>query len=168
MRIKVFSKKQLKVMTWWLHPKISKSYSAIIADGSIRSGKTMSMSLSFVLWAMENFNECNFAVCGKTVGSCRRNVVKPLLSMILGLFKIQDKRTENLIILQNGNRCNYFYLFGGRDESSQDLIQGITLAGVMLDEVALMPRSFVEQALGRCSVNGSRFWFNCNPDSPYH
>lgn len=48
------------------------------------------------------------------------------------------------------------------------LIQGMTLAGVMFDEVALMPKSFVEQALARCSVMGSRFWFNCNPDSPEH
>ena len=44
----------------------------------------------------------------------------------------------------------------------------MTLAGVMFDEVALMPRSFVEQALARCSVEGSKFWFNCNPDSPEH
>jgi PBSX family phage terminase large subunit len=31
-----------------------------------------------------------------------------------------------------------------------------------------MPRSFVEQALARCSVAGSRFWFNCNPEYPEH
>jgi PBSX family phage terminase large subunit len=31
-----------------------------------------------------------------------------------------------------------------------------------------MPRSFVEQALARCSVNGSKIWFNCNPDNPSH
>lgn len=24
------------------------------------------------------------------------------------------------------------------------------------------------QATGRCSVKGSKFWFNCNPDGPYH
>ena len=42
------------------------------------------------------------------------------------------------------------------------------MAGVLLDEVALQPRSFVEQALARCSVEGSKFWFNCNPDSPQH
>ena len=168
MKIKSFSDKQAKVMTWWANEAISKKYNAVIADGSIRSGKTMSMSLSFVLWAMTNFDGCNFAVCGKTVGSCRRNVIKPLLDMIRKRYVIQDKRSENLIVIQKGERYNYFYLFGGKDESSQDLIQGITLAGVMLDEVALMPRSFVEQALGRCSVTGSRFWFNCNPDNPYH
>ena len=53
-------------------------------------------------------------------------------------------------------------------ERAQDLIQGITLAGVFFDEVALMPESFVNQATGRCSVDGSKFWFNCNPDGPYH
>ena len=37
-----------------------------------------------------------------------------------------------------------------------------------LDEVALMPRSFVEQACARCSVEGSKLWFNCNPEGPSH
>ncbi len=168
MKIKPFSKKQLKVMTWWTHPKIKEKYSAVIADGSIRSGKTMSMSLSFVIWAMTEFDDCNFAFCGKTVGSCQRNVIKPLLPMLKGLYSVKEKRSDNLVIISKGKKKNYFYIFGGKDESSQDLIQGITLAGVMLDEVALMPRSFVEQALGRCSVTGSRYWFNCNPDNPYH
>ena len=44
----------------------------------------------------------------------------------------------------------------------------MTLAGVLLDEVTLMPRSFVEQALARCSVEGSKLWFNCNPEHPVH
>ena len=57
---------------------------------------------------------------------------------------------------------------GGKDEGSAALIQGVTLAGVLLDEVALMPRSFVEQAVARCSVSGSRLWFNCNPEGPQH
>lgn len=31
-----------------------------------------------------------------------------------------------------------------------------------------MPRSFVEQAVARCSVRGSKLWFNCNPEGPEH
>lgn len=167
-KYKPFSQKQLKVLSWWAHPEISNKYSAVIADGSIRSGKTMSMSHGFVFWAMTEFENQNFAICGKTVGSCYRNVIKPLIQMINGRYQIKYLRSENLMIVKQGAKTNYFYIFGGRDESSQDLIQGITLAGVLLDEVALMPRSFVEQALARCSVEGSRFWFNCNPDSQYH
>ncbi len=167
-KYKQFSPKQLRVLTWWMHPEVSKKYNAVIADGSIRSGKTMSMSNGFVFWAMNRFSEQSFAICGKTVGSCYRNVIKPLIQMISGRYQVKYLRSENLMIIKQGAKTNYFYIFGGKDESSQDLIQGITLAGVLLDEVALMPRSFVEQALARCSVTGSRFWFNCNPDTPYH
>lgn len=61
---------------------------------------------------------------------------------------------------------NTYFLFGGKDEGSAALIQGVTLAGVLMDEVALMPRSFVEQACARCSVTGAKFWFSCNPAGP--
>ena len=64
--------------------------------------------------------------------------------------------------------CNRYYLFSGKDAASASLIQGMTLAGVLFDEVALQNREFVEQAVARCSVEGSRFWFNCNPEGPGH
>lgn len=168
MKFKPFSKKQLKVLSWWKVDGIKDKYDAIIADGSVRSGKTVSMSISFLIWAMDTFSDCNFAICGKTVRSCRRNVIKPLINMLKHRYDIKDKRSENSLIVSKKGKTNTFYIFGGKDESSQDLIQGVTLAGVLLDEVALMPRSFVQQALARCSVEGARFWFNCNPDNPNH
>lgn len=168
MKFKPFSKKQLKVLSWWKVDGIKDKYDAIIADGSVRSGKTVSMSISFLIWAMDTFSDCNFAICGKTVRSCRRNVIKPLINMMKHRYDIKDKRSENSLTVSKKGKTNTFYIFGGKDESSQDLIQGVTLAGVLLDEVALMPRSFVEQALARCSVEGARFWFNCNPDNPNH
>lgn len=143
MKFKPFSKKQLKVLSWWKVDGIKDKYDAIIADGSVRSGKTVSMSISFLMWAMENFSDCNFAICGKTVGSCRRNVIKPLINMMSGRYNIKDKRSENLLTVSKKGKTNTFYIFGGKDESSQDLIQGVTLAGILFDEVALMPRSFV-------------------------
>lgn len=145
-------------------------YDALICDGAVRSGKTSIMSLSFFLWAMNTFNNCAFAFCGKSVGAVERNVVVPLLSVryLQENFAIRYNRGAHLITVRRGNRENRFYLFGGRDESSYTLIQGVTLAGVMLDEVALMPRSFVEQALARCSVENAKLWFNCNPESPQH
>ncbi len=145
-------------------------YTALICDGAVRSGKTSIMSLSFVLWAMGSFNDCAFAFCGKSVGSVERNIVVPLLGIryLQQQFDMRYNRGDHVIIIRRGNKENRFYLFGGRDESSYTLIQGITLAGVLLDEVALMPRSFVEQAIARCSVTGRKLWFNCNPDSRYH
>lgn len=164
-----FSKKQLKVLTWWMNKSPVSDMDGIIADGAIRSGKTLSMSLSYVIWAMTNFNQQNFGMCGKTIGSFRRNVLFWLKLMLKSRgYKVVDHRADNLIEISKGNTTNFFYIFGGKDERSQDLIQGITLAGCFFDEVALMPESFVNQATGRCSVDGSKFWFNCNPDGPYH
>ena len=164
-----FSRKQKQVLTWWCKDSPVHDKDGIIADGAIRSGKTVSMSLSFAMWAMSTFNGQNFAMCGKTIGSFRRNVLFWLKLMIKSRgYSVIDRRADNLIIIRKGDTENYFYIFGGKDERSQDLIQGITLAGVFFDEVALMPESFVNQATGRCSVEGSKFWFNCNPDGPYH
>lgn len=168
-KFKPFSKKQLKILTWWNAASPVNAAQGIIASGSIRSGKTLSMGLSFVIWAMETFDGENFAMCGKTVGSFRRNVWGWLKCALLSLgYRVEEKFTTNSIIITFKGKTNYFYIFSGKDESSQNLIQGITLAGVFFDEVALMPESFVNQATGRCSVAGSKFWFNCNPDNPEH
>lgn len=168
-RFKPFSRKQRKVLNWWCRSSPVRDYNGIIADGAIRSGKSVAMSLSFVIWAMSEFEACNFAMCGKTIGSFRRNVLFWLKLMLRSRgYSVSEQRTENLVVVRRGNLENYFYVFGGKDERSQDLIQGITLAGVFFDEVALMPESFVNQATGRCSVDGSKFWFNCNPGSPAH
>ena len=166
---KPFSEKQLKVLTWWRGASPYAEYDGIIADGAIRSGKTVSMSLSFVLWAMENFDGTDFAICGKTIGSLRRNVISPLKKMLPSVrLKCTDKRIDNMLIIKGGGRVNCFYLFGGKDEGSQDLIQGVTLAGVLFDEAALMTESFVNQATARCSVDRAKLWFNCNPQGPFH
>lgn len=168
-KFKPFSKKQRKVLNWWTDESPVKDADGIIADGAIRSGKTLSMSLSFVMWAMENFDGQNFAMCGKTVGSFRRNVWFVLKLMLLSRgYRYVDHKTDNYVEITRNGKLNYFYIFGGRDESSQDLIQGITLAGIFFDEVALMPESFVNQGTGRCSIEGSKYWFNCNPDGPQH
>lgn len=164
-----FSEKQQYVLRWWVPGSPYADKDGIICDGSIRSGKTTVMSLSFIMWAMESFDGENFALCGKTIQSLRRNVIKQLKKMLKARgYAVEDHRSENYMTIRLGDVENDFYLFGGKDEGSQDLIQGITLAGVFFDEVALMPESFVNQATGRCSVEGSKYWFNCNPEGPDH
>lgn len=169
MEFKSFSKKQKLVLNWWCCDSKYKDCDAIICDGAVRSGKTLCMSLSFVLWACSNFNNQAFALCGKTITSLRRNLVTPMLNVLKSLgYACDEKISRGYVDISIMDISNRFYFFGGNDESSASKIQGITLGGVLFDEVALMPRSFVEQALARCSVNGSKFWFNCNPENPYH
>jgi PBSX family phage terminase large subunit len=146
------------------------NYDCLIADGAIRSGKTVFMMLSFVDDAMRRYNNQRFGICGKTVDSTVKNIIIPYLSLVYAKEKytLQWRRTDKTLVVSKGNRTNTFEIFGGKDESSFALIQGRTLAGVLIDEVALIPRSFVEQACARCSVDGSKLWFNCNPASPQH
>lgn len=159
------SKKQMQIMAFPFT-----DYDALIADGAIRSGKTVFMMLSFVDDAMRRYDNHRFGICGKTVDSTVKNIIMPYLGLAYAKdkYQIQWRRTDKLLIVSDGTKTNVFEVFGGKDESSFALIQGRTLAGVLCDEVALMPRSFVEQACARCSVEGSKLWFNCNPDSPQH
>lgn len=164
-----FSRKQRMVLNWWTSESPVKDYDGIIADGAIRSGKTVSMSLSFVAWAMETFDGQNFIMAGKTIASLRRNVLSVLTPILRGRgYSCEERRGDGLLVVSRGSRENRFYTFGGHDDRSQDLVQGITAAGAFFDEVALMPESFVNQATGRCSVDGSKLWFNCNPAGAMH
>ena len=147
-------------------------YDAIICDGAVRSGKTSIMTVAFIDWAMREFSGQRFGICGKTVGSATENIIKPYMAMSYPKnqkgYTMKWRRSDKMLEIKRGPVTNWFEVFGGKDESSYMLIQGRTLAGVLLDEVVLMPQSFVEQALTRTSVNGARVWFSCNPDNPNH
>ena len=167
-----FSRKQRQIFTWWLPNSPVREAGGIIADGAIRSGKTVSMSLSYTMWSMANYDGQNFIMAGKTISSFKRNVLQNLKLMLTSrgyhwIYHISGNFPNMLEVSRNG-RTNYFYIFGGKDEGSQDLVQGITAAGAFFDEVALMPESFVNQATARCSVEGATWWFNCNPAGPMH
>lgn len=164
-----FSDKQKAVLGWWTRGSPHRDRDAIVCDGAVRSGKTMCLGLSFVLWSMTRFRRQQFALCGKTTQSVRRNLLYSVLPVLESLgFQWEEKISRNWLKVRYGAVENTYFLFGGKDEGSAALIQGITLAGVLLDEVVLMPRSFVEQACARCSVTGAKFWFSCNPAGPGH
>lgn len=146
------------------------SYSYLICDGAVRSGKTSLMMVGFVDDAMERFNAQRFGICGKTVDSAIKNVIEPYISMRYAQqsYQIKWSRSGKILTITKGSVTNIFEVFGGKDESSYMLIQGRTLAGCLIDEVVLQPRSFVEQAITRCSVTGSKIWFSCNPAGTQH
>lgn len=161
-----FSRKQQKVLFWWQYEK-TKDYDIIVADGAIRSGKTISMLVSFIQWSQANFDNEDFIIAGKSIGSLKRNVINPLLKILTSWgWEYTYKRSGSEIYIEIAG--NVYYLFGANNEASQDVLQGLTAAGALCDEIALFPRSFVEQMIGRCSVKGSKIFCNCNPGNPYH
>lgn len=161
----MISQKQKKILAFSYS-----SYDALICDGAVRSGKTSLMAVAFIDWAMREFSGQRFGICGKTVKSATENMITPYIarSYAKKRYTMVWRSSKQILEVRRGRRVNYFEVFGGRDESSFTLIQGRTLAGVLLDEVVLMPESFVNQALARCSVDGARIWFSCNPGNPSH
>lgn len=171
MRIEKLSAKQKRLLKWAFTPSTREKYKAVVCDGSVRSGKTICMAAGFILWAMRNFVGQNFGICGKTVASAERNIIIPAQEIedLTAFFRMHYRKSDHVLLVSGNGRENRFYIFGGKDESSYALIQGITLAGILFDEVALMPQSFVDQGIARTlSVPASKLWFNCNPESPGH
>ena len=137
----------------------------MLADGAIRSGKTVSMILSFLLWSLTTFQDKDFIIAGVTGGALRRNVLAPMFRILEAYGIPCDwKRTEAKLLIGS----NSYHLFGADKDNAQDKLQGMTAAGAYADEAALFPRSFIDQMIGRCSVEGSKIFMNCNPNGAYH
>lgn len=160
-----FSTKQKKLLTWWTSFSPYRDHDMIICDGSVRSGKTVAMIDGFVTWSLATFKSEDFILAGRSMGALKRNVLKPMFQILLAKgIPFNYNRSENYVEIGT----NTYYCFGANNEASQDVLQGLTAAGAYADEGALFPQNFIEQMIARCSVEGSKIWINCNPESPYH
>lgn len=163
---KPFSPKQQRLIHWWREGSPHAGCDILLADGSIRSGKTVACICSFLSWSMECFSGQNFILAGKTIGSLKKNVIGPMQQILSawGIPYHYVRSGENYIEIGT----NTYYLYDAHNESSQDKLQGLTAAGALADEVALFPQNFIDQMIGRCSVEGAKIFMNCNPESPAH
>ena len=110
-----FSEPQLTALSWWSENSPHHGRDAIICDGAVRSGKTLCLGLSFFLWAMARFHRQQFALCGKTTESVRRNLLSSVLPLLEELgFTWEEKVSRNWMKVRLGGRENTFYLFGGK------------------------------------------------------
>lgn len=166
-KFKPFSDQQKRLMHWWRPGLRSADNNYVIADGSIRSGKTIACIIGFLTWSQEMFDGQSFILAGKTMGALKKNVVRPMLQIMEAWgWPYTYIRSGTDARIEIGS--NTYYLYGANTEAAQDTLQGLTAAGAYLDEAALFPKSFVDQAIGRCSVDGWKFWMNCNPAGPHH
>ena len=165
-KFKPFSKQQQRLIHWWRPGLVSSENDFVMADGSIRSGKTIACIIGFLTWSQEMFEGESFILAGKTMGALKKNVVRPMLQILEAWgWPYTYIRSGTDARIEIGS--NVYYLYGANTEAAQDALQGLTAAGAYLDEAALFPRSFIDQAIGRCSVDGWKVWMNCNPEGPH-
>ena len=162
-----FSPKQRRLMSWWRDGSPHTGCGIVVADGSIRSGKTVAMICGFLQWSLASFRGEAFILAGKTVGALKKNVIAPMLQ-ILNAWGLPYRYVSSGDEMRLEIGGNVYYLYDAHNERSQDRLQGLTAAGALADEAALFPRTFIMQMIGRCSVEGARLWLSCNPESPAH
>lgn len=128
------------------------------------------MMVAFVDWAMSNYDRREFIILGNTVKSAWRNVVKPYIAMSYAndKYHLKDNLSNYTLTVSKGGRQNTFNVFGANNEKAYEPIQGMTAAGLLVDEVVLCNKTAFYTALGRLSVSGARAFFNCNPSYPLH
>lgn len=165
-KFKPFSKQQQRLMHWWRPGLTSAENDFVIADGSIRSGKTIACIIGFLTWSQEMFSGQSFILAGKTMGALKKNVVRSMQQILEAWgWSYTYIRSGTDARIEIGS--NTYYLYGANTEASQDALQGLTAAGAYADEAALFPQSFIDQMIGRCSVDGWKVWMNCNPEGPH-
>jgi PBSX family phage terminase large subunit len=162
-----FSVKQKKLLSWWTSKSPYNDYDMVIADGAVRSGKTVAEIDSFMMWSLSTFEDESFILAARSMGALKRNVLLPMFKILTAkeIPYIYHRSAEDPHVQVGTNR---YYLFGANNEKSQDTLAGLTAAGAYADEIALFPKSFVDQMIARCSIDGAKVFANCNPQGPYH
>lgn len=134
----------------------------LILEGAVRSGKT---HINNLLWLTHVGSfpgpQKNFILTGRTMGSLERNVIQPL-----------EEFTARTIRLDSFNRFrlgpHIVNCFGADNEKSYKTMQGMTAYGWYANEVTIQHENTIQEAFQRCSGEGTRVFWDCNPDHPYH
>lgn len=133
-----------------------------IADGSVRSGKTVAANLRWMEYVVNSGPPGDYLMFGKTERTLKRNILSPMKSLLGNSFRINQGQGEVTLCDKK------IYLCGASDERAADKIRGATLAGAYGDEISLAPESFVKMLLSRLSIKDAKLFGTTNPEGPYH
>jgi PBSX family phage terminase large subunit len=141
--------------------------SVCLWEGSIRSGKTYSSILAFLIFIAGAPHGGEIVIVGKNRDSIYRNIFKPIeeaagLSLFKGQVHYRNGATTAIIL------GRMVHVIGANDAKAESKIRGMTVAGAYVDEVTVLPREFFMQLTGRMSVDGAQLFGTTNPDSPAH
>lgn len=135
-----------------------------IFQGAVRASKTF---ITCVRWLDFILREADpnglFCIAGQSIGNVEKNLIS-LLSELAGHENIKYSRAKNELYIYGRKHL----ICGCTDISSSDKLQGLTLAGSIMDEVVLFNKQFVDMMLTRLSVDGAKTFWTCNPASPYN
>jgi PBSX family phage terminase large subunit len=161
-----FSTKQKDVINKTLNNKLG---FINISEGSVRSGKTFSFNLAWIIYVLNSPHD-KFLMSGESTDSLYRNVLGDMI-YILGKDRATYQNTQKggaQLIIRFDGKVKICYCRGGSKANDEGKIRGITVGGWYADEITLHHETFVKQALSRMSLNGAKAFWTTNPDNPQH
>ncbi|MEC3977888.1 PBSX family phage terminase large subunit [Amycolatopsis sp. H20-H5] len=137
-------------------------------DGSVRSGKTISSLLRWLMFVANAPRGGALVVIGKTYDTVSRNVFGPLTDPA-----ITGAKVAKLIRYTRGAPTatilgRTIEVITANDARAEGRLRGLTAAGAYVDEATLIPENFWDQLLARLSVPGAQLFATTNPDNPGH
>ncbi|MFD0854129.1 phage terminase large subunit, partial [Actinomadura adrarensis] len=138
-----------------------------LSEGSIRSGKTISSLLRWLMFVATAPRGGELVVVGRTRDSLNRNVFGPLQDPALfgPLAKLTSYTNGASTATILGRTV---HVLGASDAKAEKVLRGLTCVGAYVDELTVVSEEFFQQLLGRCSVEGAQIFATTNPDSPAH
>ena len=142
----------------------------VFSGGAVRSGKTFANNLAFATWELKHGMMHDSVVIGQSIESIMRNMGFDLIDVfkVLGAHAELNRTLGTRIIVNHAGQNASIWVIGASDQRGKSRIQGATLKGMLIDEVALLDKEFFDMSFSRLSVPGSKMWGTYNPGSPHH
>ncbi|MER6748065.1 PBSX family phage terminase large subunit [Streptomyces fungicidicus] len=139
----------------------------VLYSGAVRSGKTISSLLRFLIDVAQAPRTGEIVVVAKTGQTAHRNLFTVLMNPdLFGLLAQQVQYTPGAPTAKILGRT--VHVIGANDERAEAKLRGMTCCLIMIDEATLIPETFWTMALSRLSVPGAKLLATTNPDSPSH
>lgn len=156
-----FSDKQKTVLNTYL--KGDNFFSLL--SGAIRSGKSYIAVLAFFLYT-QGLGQ------GRVNLIVGRNLRIMEIELLDTLYKISESlgstytytRTKGVLEI-NGVK---YIVIAAHDEQSFKRVQSLTAGSALVDEIQLLPESFINQLIARLSFPDSKILATCNPEGAKH
>jgi len=138
------------------------NYKINISHGAVRSGKTFSTNLRWLKYIKEG-PPGRLLMSGVTKETLKENVLNDLFALVGEANYTYNQTSGILVMFGRTIRC-----VGADSVRAESKIRGQTYAGWYGDEITLQHKTFVKQAVVRCSVEHSKIFWTTNPDHPKH
>lgn len=135
-----------------------------IAHGSVRTGKTVGATFSFLEKA-DSCPDSKIYIVGHTFDTAYRNVIRLIMeSSELSMFRRHCTWSGKKLLYKDKS----IIVLGAKDEGAIGNFQGDTYSLVLCDEMTLYPQSIIEMIDSRLSKPHSQGIATMNPSHPGH